>query len=122
VRTGGRPFRIRLEDGTDIYVVTIGGLAKALGRSSSTVRRWEREQLLPRAPLRLLKHDPRAERRLYPVELVEAVAAICDAQPIGRRRSPNRFRRQQMDIFDAWSKTHRSARAPNQHVDRTGVL
>jgi DNA-binding transcriptional regulator YiaG len=122
VRTGGKPFRIWLEDGRDVDVVTIGGLAKALGRSSSTIRRWEREHLLPRAPLHLLKHDPRAERRLYPVELVEAIAMICDAQPIGRRRSPNRFHRQQLAIVDAWSKAHRSLQAPNQHVDRTGVL
>lgn len=114
VRTGGRPFLIRIE-GQVIEVVSIAGLARALGRSSQTIRRWERNGLIPRAPIWLPSDDIHAVRRLYPTSLVAQIAKITERKPCGS------LERQRM-VFDAWSSTMRSLRTPNQWVVRTGRM
>ncbi len=65
-------------DDGDGYV-RIGALARALNRSTVTVRRWERIGLLPPARQRSVSHSVRGERRLYTRHEVQALrrAARC---------------------------------------------
>jgi hypothetical protein len=71
--------------GAEVELVSIGGMARALGRSAETVRRLERERLLPPAPVRLT--NAAGQRlRLYPVDYVNGIAALPVVAALRRRR------------------------------------
>jgi len=63
----------------------IGELAARLGKSSHTIRRWERQGILPTAPFEQpLRRGP--ARGLYPPAWIEGVVAIAeDEDLIGRK-------------------------------------
>lgn len=69
-KTGGRQVVVAV-DGQVITCTTIGGLAAAVSRSSHTIKNWERNGLIPTAPIILPAKDPRTVRLLYPLDLVE---------------------------------------------------
>ena len=56
---------------------TLGMLAKALNRKPGTIRKWEREGIIPRATLIKKSADPRGTRRLYTREHIEGLVAIA---------------------------------------------
>lgn len=56
---------------------TIGSLALALGRKSGTVRKWEREGVIPKATFRAPSGDPRGVRRLYSRDQIEGIVRIA---------------------------------------------
>lgn len=56
---------------------TLGMLAKALNRKPGTLRKWEREGILPRATLVKKSADPRGTRRLYRREHIEGLVSIA---------------------------------------------
>ena len=89
-------------DGVQVRLLTVGALAAAVNRTSATIRFWERRGLIPRAPYVLETEDPRAKRRLYPPEIVEAVRRVALQECFGRRRPSDRFLRQQERLCDAW--------------------
>ena len=89
--------------GKRIRCVTVGGLAAALGRSPRTIRLWERTGLLPKAPFLLRPDNPRAQRRLYPEQLVEVFAQVAKSEGFGRRRRSgldDRHRDQLWAVYD----------------------
>lgn len=65
----------------------IGDLARAVGRSPGTIRRWEAAGVLPRCPYRTgTVNDPRGQRRAYPATYAEAVAEIAEEERIIGRK------------------------------------
>lgn len=77
-------------DGSALNVYRIGDLARAVGRSPGTVRRWEATGVLPRCPYRTGPvNDVRAHRRAYPARYVEAVAEIAEEERIIGRKVAN---------------------------------
>jgi hypothetical protein len=68
-----------------VEVHYVGELAARLGRSSHTIRRWERLGALPSTPY-VQGVRGGASRRLYPREWVEGVVAIAsDEGLVGRK-------------------------------------
>lgn len=72
----------------------VGDLARALGRQAVTIRKWERDGILPRSKFRTPSRtdDDRGRRRLYTRTQIEGVVAIAreegvlvsHAKPISR--------------------------------------
>ena len=58
-------------DGRTVKMFTVGALARALGRSVSTIRVWERSGVIPETPYRSDRGD-----RLYPMSAVEKIRDV----------------------------------------------
>jgi hypothetical protein len=72
-----KPF-IFLMKGKEVEFFAIGQLGKALGnRSSVTLRKWEREGILPRSPFTRPSEDIRGRRRMYNRAMVEGLVTIA---------------------------------------------
>lgn len=56
---------------------TLGMLAQALNRKPGTIRKWEREYIIPKATLIKGSNDPRGVRRLYTRAQVEGLIQIA---------------------------------------------
>lgn len=56
---------------------TVGHLARALDRQPGTIRKWEREGVIPKPTFRLRSDDPRGTRRLYTRAQVEGIVRIA---------------------------------------------
>lgn len=69
-------------DGVDVDVFAIGAFAAAVGKSSRTIRRWERDGVLPRGTLRVDHPDPRARQRRYAFEWIQGIADIAEAEGV----------------------------------------
>ena len=74
-RWDARPIQ-RLRDGVVTDFFTAGALAQALGKSTVTIRTWERKGHIPRAPFRLpgytdAKGIKQPGRRVYTRPLIE---------------------------------------------------
>lgn len=100
-KSGGRHVLVQV-DGKPVSCVTIGALAAAVGRSVPTVRRWERQGLIPSAPLRVVSENIHLQRRLYPVELVQELQQVAIREQFGRRRPSGMFLQQQEGLWQAW--------------------
>lgn len=100
-KPAGRRLSVRV-DGKVIECCTIGELAEALHRSVHTVRAWERRGLLPGPPIVLPSSKPQAIRRLYPVQLVDAVRNVAEREGFGVRRPSGRFQEQAEALYRAW--------------------
>lgn len=61
---------------------TLGQLARALGRESVTIRKWEREGVIPKAQYQVpgRNDDPRGRRRLYTRKQVEGIVRIAEEE------------------------------------------
>ncbi len=70
----------------------VGALAEALGRTSQTIRWWERTGVLPPLPCWTHHIDPRARRRLYLREIIEGVVRIAAEEGVLHAR-PAAFRK-----------------------------
>lgn len=64
VETLGEPV-VYSVNGIDVEFFLIGQLAAALGRSATTLRRWETQGIIPRSGYTKPSSDPRGRRRLY---------------------------------------------------------
>lgn len=73
-------------DGSLHRFYRIGELARALGRSSETIRRWERYGWLPRPPRTGTASNVRGQRRAYPADFAEAVVDIAEEEGIIGRK------------------------------------
>lgn len=72
-------------DGLGSDFVTIGAVARALGRSTETVKRLEAAGILPPVSTRRVKASGQ-QVRLYPRAYVEALAAAPEAVELRHRR------------------------------------
>ena len=72
-------------DGAVVEVFGTGALACALGKSSYSIRRWERLGHLPPSPLvqRVAAGPP---RRLFLREQVEGIVAIAEQERVAHRK------------------------------------
>jgi MerR HTH family regulatory protein len=75
-------YREYIVRGKPMGLCTVGELAKALNRSSVTIRTWEREGVLPPSGYRHPSQDPRGSRRLYSRAQVEGIVTIADEEGI----------------------------------------
>ena len=66
--------------GVEQEFFTVGALAEALGRKSATIRKWEREGIIPRATFRQPSDDPRGVRRLYSRAQVEGIVRLANEE------------------------------------------
>lgn len=78
-------------DGVRTRLFTVGAMAKALGKSISTLRVWEQNGFIPKTPYRSSRGD-----RLYTLEMVESTqAALQEAGrleiPGMRKKAPRSF-------------------------------
>jgi hypothetical protein len=90
--------------GKQVEFFTIGQLAKALGREPVTIRKWEREGILPRSPYAAPSEDPRGRRRLYTREMIQGIVNIAQEENMFEisRRVPIRrtnFTARVVDLF-----------------------
>ena len=69
--------------GRVVTATTIAGLAEAVGKSTDTIRRYERMDIFPTAPLKA------GEVRYYPMRLVEALVPIVKKFGPGRKPDPD---------------------------------
>ena len=69
-------------NGVEVDFFTVGQLAAALGRQAVTVRKWEREGVIPKAQFLAPSDDPRGKRRLYTRAQVEGIIQIADEEGI----------------------------------------
>lgn len=65
---------------------TIGDLARALGRRPVTIRKWERDGVIPQAQYQIpgRDNDPRGRRRLYTRKQVEGMVRVAAEEGLFR--------------------------------------
>lgn len=82
--------------GKEVVMYSIGELAEALGRESQTVRKWEQNGTIPPTRFR-----DKANRRLYPQEIVEGMKEISDEEDItqGVSFDTTRFKEKAYKLF-----------------------
>jgi len=80
------PSRIAKLDGHLLEGYYIGSLARAVGRSPRTIRRWEQEGTLPPLGYMTTAEDVRGRRRVYTQEQIEAIAVVIDKEVGSSRR------------------------------------
>lgn len=68
--------------GEEVEAFNIGALAKALNREPVTMRKWERDGILPISGLRKPSADPRGRRRLYTRAQIEGIVRIAKDEGI----------------------------------------
>jgi len=99
-----KPF-VFLVGGKEQEFFSIGQLGKALGnRSAVTLRKWEREGILPKSPYTKPSDDPRGRRRMYTRAMVEGLVKIAKEEGVwlpdkGRRLSETMFQQKAVRLF-----------------------
>lgn len=78
---------IKMHNGVETEFFLPGALAKALGKSTVTIRLWERRGHIPQAPYRLpgytdAKGNKHPGKRVYTRELIEAAIEEFDARDL----------------------------------------
>lgn len=74
--------RIYSVGGVEREFFTVGNLADALGREPVTIRKWEREGIIPKSTYTAPSPDPRGRRRLYTREQIEGMVKIAAEEGI----------------------------------------
>lgn len=105
-----KPF-IFLANGVEQEFFSIGQLGKALGnRSAVTLRKWEREGILPKSPYTKPSTDPRGRRRMYTRAMVEGLVKIAKEEGVwlpdkGKRLSETMFQQKALRLFKSLLQT-----------------
>jgi hypothetical protein len=86
-------------------LMTVGHVAAAPGRSSWTVRHWQRLGLLPPTPFFIHAEIPNLRRLLFPREFVEVLSTIADEGLLGRRLNRDDWTRFHRDVLVAYEAT-----------------
>jgi hypothetical protein len=70
--------------GVEMEFFTVGDLAKALGRQPVTMRKWEREGVMPKSTYQVpgKNDDPRGRRRLYSRAQIEGIVRIAQEEGV----------------------------------------
>jgi hypothetical protein len=93
--------------GVETEFFTVGDLAKALGRQPVTIRKWEREGVIPKSTYQSpgKDGDVRGRRRLYIREQVEGMVRIAHEEGVlVSHQKPikgTRFTERVVDLFKA---------------------
>lgn len=96
---------IFLVGGAEQEFFSIGQLGKALGnRSAVTLRKWEREGILPKSPFTRPSEDVRGRRRMYTRSMVEGLRRIAQEEGVllpdkGKRLSGTAFAIKAAELF-----------------------
>jgi hypothetical protein len=88
--------------GETVELFSIGQLAQALERDPVTIRAWERDGIIPRAPYRTKSSDPRAKRRAYTRRHVEGMRAIAAEEGLlnsSRNKITDEFKAKILALF-----------------------
>jgi hypothetical protein len=106
-----KPQLKTLPNGKDVELFTVGALAQALGRPFVSIRVWNENGYLPKAPYRLpTKKNKHGEehkgRRLYSRAMIEAAVAIFDKAGLLQVKRIEWSLHQQVSIelAETWSK------------------
>ncbi|MFD9947225.1 MerR family transcriptional regulator [Nonomuraea sp. NPDC059023] len=78
----GKKPRVYKVRGIDTDFFTVGQLADVLGRKAVTIRKWEREGILPHPQYRFTGKDTRGSRRLYTRAQVLEIRQIAQDEGI----------------------------------------
>ena len=81
--------RVLLAGGRPVEFWLIESFATALGRSPITIRRWERQGLIPRCPFWINSDSARQRRRLWPGFLIDQVVRIAARYGLPTANRPN---------------------------------
>lgn len=104
-------------NGKVVQMFPIGALAKALGRETVTIRRWEAEGIIPVSLWRHSSESSYGKVRLYSRELIEGIAEIARDEGVltrGRPINSTRFKERVYDLFVQVSKAERAAARGSQ--------
>ena len=99
-----RPI-VTVINGHPITLLTIGYVARALGRTNGTIKYWERYGLLPQAAFISNPNNLSTRRRLYPEPYVERLGEIGRQGYVGQRMDRDCWRRFHHDVFEAYAAT-----------------
>lgn len=75
-------FKTYTVKGKDMDFYTVGQLAEALNRRPTTIRKWERDGVIPRSVISAPSKDPRGRRRLYTRKQIEGMVVIAREEGI----------------------------------------
>lgn len=73
----GLDSKVYTVGGREVEFFTIGQVSQVLNRQPVTLRKWEREGIIPKATFSKPSKDPRGRRRLYSRAQVEALVRIA---------------------------------------------
>jgi hypothetical protein len=91
--------------GHEYALFTIGYVASVLGRTTWTIKHWERIGLFPKAAFMLSPSVSRTRRRLYPEAFVDRLDDIVKQGYLGKRMNRADWRRFQKEVFTAYKVT-----------------
>lgn len=77
-----KPVKHTLENGEVVELFKIGVLAEALGRASSTVRKWEISGVIPKTIFKSSKNE-----RLYSREQIDLIVSCAEKSGIAQGAS-----------------------------------
>lgn len=87
-------------NGKEVELFTIGELADRLDRQRQTIRKWEREGIIPAATFR-----SKAGRRLYTSEQINAIIKVVEKYDLKQGMAiPPEFKREVKEEFDKATK------------------
>lgn len=74
-----RPYTV---NGKFLDLYAVGDLAQMLGREAGTMRKWERNGILPKTPYTIAYPHLLGARRLYTAEMILGIVAIARAEKV----------------------------------------
>ena len=113
--------RALMIDGISVVVFPVGALARALGRSSYTVRRWEQMGLLPSTAFADRRGPVERQRRYYTPSMISAAERIAAEElPAGKVdfRRQGRFTRRVTAEWDRILAEHQAAATAQRRSPR----
>lgn len=87
-RHRAKPLRYVKVGGNPVPVVGIGALARALNRSPTRIRAWEREGRIPTGPWTVPGVDARGRRRVYSIRMIDQIAELAVETGVNHGRVP----------------------------------
>lgn len=99
-----RPIQSNI-NGKSVTLLTSGYMARAIGRSTWSVKHWRRLGLLPQPPFVLHADVQESRRYLYPATFVRSVAEIARQGYVVRRLDRSDWNRFHAEVRQAYEKT-----------------
>ena len=99
-----RPIQSNI-NGKSVTLLTSGYMARAIGRSTWSVKHWRRLGLLPQPPFVLHADVQESRRYLYPATFVKCLAEIAREPYVIRRLERNDWERFHREVSRAYEKT-----------------
>lgn len=96
--------------GQPVEFFTIGQVARAIGRTATTLRAWEDKGVLPESGYKTQARDPRGVRRLYTRAQAEGVIRLakeCGVMDASSRRPLHDFKTKVWALFNELKGAHK---------------